>query len=244
MSLNTMRRTLSINDFDNDDSYGSYSSLPNASNGHMLPIRKKAFYNVKTIPISIVEIILLTLFLVFVFIPFGDDVSKIYSSYNIKILAYMIFYFLLIGINRVLHYFHRKARKRGYLDLYRSVRVIIKFPVYLWSFGLILLCGILILLPDDDHHKYGLFYSINFIQFVVLVEYISVLIYCIWYIIIIRRHNKAKKPPDSTTSPNDFTLPSRSRARIQTTEVIEKQAELIRYLQEYKQLKLSKNKLN
>jgi hypothetical protein len=153
------------------------------------------------------------------------------------------FWFLKLVFDRFYHYQHMKSRRLGYLEFYRSTRLLRYFPLMLISAGNSILIYLIKLMQKycDNENEQICSASLtqnNILQIYVSLECLLLLPVLIVYLIKTIQFNNSKKSPDISL---ELDRPIFDTARAKSvgakdstylTNVLENQADMIRYLQE------------
>nr|XP_056711932.1 transmembrane protein 192 [Euleptes europaea] len=159
--------------------------------------------------------------------------------------AKVILWLLHMFLELYVHYHHSKARCRGYLLIYRNTRHLKRLPLLIQSAGnaaLLLLLSVQHSFPE--HSKLYL----CFILAVLSVELICSLICLVIYTVKVSNFNRAKPRPDIIEEENMYAYSNRITSEVgfrETSvleEIVEKQGDVIEYLQRHNAL-LSKRLL-
>uniref|UniRef100_A0A8D0GGX3 Transmembrane protein 192 n=1 Tax=Sphenodon punctatus TaxID=8508 RepID=A0A8D0GGX3_SPHPU len=138
-----------------------------------------------------------------------------------------------------------KVRSRGYLLIYRSTRHLKRLPLFIQSTGNAAL--LLILSAQHSFPEYSKTY-LYFILAILGLELICSLICLVIYTVKVSNFNQAKARPDIIEEEKMYSYPSHVTSEIgfressSLEEIVEKQADVIEYLQRHNAL-LSKKLL-
>jgi len=149
-----------------------------------------------------------------------------------------------MGIDQFLHHHHHKSRLQGYLDFYIRTKNIRRAPFYILSVGNAVLMIVVMILHDLCDGGKGCshtFTKVDYLRGLITLESMVVVCLVVSYMYILRDHNTKALLPDVLRE--EFTsavLPSvphngivGSQGPDQLSEVMERQAEMIRYLHEH-----------
>ncbi|KAH9503795.1 hypothetical protein Btru_066647 [Bulinus truncatus] len=159
-------------------------------------------------------------------------------------------WFILLGLDRYLLVKHNESRLNGYLQFYRKTKNIRSLPFFINSCTNAL---IVIIIKGLDHHfvsKEGCNFSSKslYIQILVAVESGIALIVLTAYFVLTVRFNHNKSPPDVTqeeimtsfvNSQSYSEIGYRNENYIE--QVMEKQADMIRYLRQHSETLARRN---
>ncbi|KAM6077126.1 transmembrane protein 192 isoform 2-T2 [Chlamydotis macqueenii] len=152
---------------------------------------------------------------------------------------------LLANFLLLIHHHHSKVRSRGYFSIYRSTRHLKGLPLLIHSTGnaaLLLILSIQHSFPD--HSKVYLYLILG----VLGLELITSLICLVIYTVKISNFNHAKPRPDIIEEEKLYAYPSHITSEVgfrensSLEEIVEKQGDVIEYLQRHNAL-LSKRLL-
>ncbi|KAJ6668660.1 hypothetical protein lerEdw1_012142 [Lerista edwardsae] len=161
------------------------------------------------------------------------------------IIAKVIFWILHVFLERFIHYHHSKVRSKGYLLIYRTTRHLKRLPLLVQSTGntaLLLILSAQLSFPD--HYKLYLYVIVG----ILCVELICSIICLLVYTVKVSNFNRAKPRPDILEEERMYTYPSHITSEIgfrensSLEEIVEKQGDVIEYLQRHNAL-LSKRLL-
>merc|ERR1712179_92971 len=149
-----------------------------------------------------------------------------------------------MGIDQFLHHGHHKSRLQGYLEFYVRTKNIRRAPFYILSVGnAVLMIVVMILhdLCDSNNSCTHTFTKVDYLRGLVTLESLVVICLVVSYILILTDHHNKQLPPDVMRE--DLTssiMQNASQEDVigclepdQMMEVLERQAEMIRYLHEH-----------
>ncbi|XP_060102547.1 transmembrane protein 192 isoform X1 [Heteronotia binoei] len=214
-----------------------------------------------TIPTVCFANILLLIHVTFVILAFlagmfcsypdaSEDMCPRSYTYPLKVqtaimTAKVILWLLHVFLELYIHYHHSKAKRRGYLLIYQNTRHLKRLPLLIQSAGnaaLLLILSVQHSFPD--HNKLYL----CFILAILSVELICSLICLVIYTVKVSNFNRAKPRPDILEEEKMYAYPSRITSEVGfreasvLEEIVEKQGDVIEYLQRHNAL-LSKRLL-
>ncbi|KAI0238300.1 transmembrane protein 192, partial [Lamellibrachia satsuma] len=208
------------------------------------------FRHINTTWMIIVELLLTTcLGIVTFLVPFlcGADKCGI-SAFSVIVYTHGTWWFVVLLADRYLRWQHNLSRTYGYLEFYRQTKNIRRWPVMVFSAGNALLLIVLTLLHDycseDTDHCPGFLaplHTCNYLQFVITLEVVVVTPILIIYLVKTVKFNKRQPSPDVT---QEDTMSAFLHSQAHTSDVgfrdetflddvLEKQADLIRYLKQH-----------
>ncbi|XP_013413872.1 transmembrane protein 192-like isoform X2 [Lingula anatina] len=163
------------------------------------------------------------------------------SSYAITIYTHACTWFVFLLFDRYKRHHHNVNRYRGYLEFYRKTRNIRRAPLLISS-GAHAMLTVLVMLLQDYCHSDTACSSLhltrtNFLQIAVSIE-VAVMLPCIIvHIVHTVRFNRQRAPPDVQREDMSSYLHSHSdtgfREEDYLDEVLEKQADMIKYLKQH-----------
>merc|ERR1719430_29715 len=172
--------------------------------------------------------------------------SRTFGSFSLLIYAHSAHWAAFLIIDQFLHHHHHKSRLQGYLDFYVKTKNIRRAPFYILSVGnAVLMIVVMILhdLCDNNQHCSRTFTKVDYLRGLITLESMVVVCLVVSYIYILADHNKRELPPDVLRE--EFTssiiVPNRNQGggmvgyqnQDMVMEVMERQAEMIRYLNEH-----------
>lgn len=176
------------------------------------------------------------------------------SPYSLIIYIHATLWFLLMLSDRYLRFQHYFSRTDGYLEFYRKTRNIRRMPLMVFSGGMAFLTVVVTVLGDycytEDHYPSDhtrlctgqKFTPINYIQIVISLEMVIIIPILITYLVWTVKFNQRRASPDvnqdellsSTFLQSQLQSPDVGfRDEDYLDEVLEKQADLIRYLKQH-----------
>ncbi|CAF4830670.1 unnamed protein product [Rotaria sp. Silwood1] len=202
------------------------------------PIRTTAFIIIHILLAIIFE----TVIVLFPFLCYDKriaDVCDHHSPYNISLYIHAGFYIISVIFDRVYHYHQDLSRRDGYLDFYRRTRNLRRTPLIIISTGNAILVAMIKLVEDYQSSILPL-QPWHCLAILTTIEVIIMLIVLLWYLIITIKFNREHIPPDAALDDLLSTFASLQtstntigfRDETYTENVLEKQADLIRYLHE------------
>lgn len=208
------------------------------------------FQKVPTLPAAILQIVLCAIQIVLVFIlPSLYDHknhASSFSSFSLLIYTHSAHWAAFLIIDQFLHHHHHKSRLQGYLDFYVKTKNIRRAPFYILSVGNAVLMIVVMILHDlcDTKDCKGAFSKVDYLRGLITLESMVVVCLVCSYIYILADHNKQQLLPDVLRDEFTSSILPASGARNpgsmvgcqgpdQVNEVMERQAEMIRYLHEH-----------
>jgi len=207
------------------------------------------FRKVPTLPAAIVQILLCVgqITLVFVLPSLYDhkNTARTFGSFSLLIYTHSAHWAAFLIIDQFLHHHHHKSRLQGYLDFYVRTKNIRRAPFYILSVGNAVLMIVVMILHDISDNNPNInhnFTKVDYLRGLITLESMVVMCLVVSYIYILRDHNSKELPPDVLREEfsSSIVLPNRPRSEVvgyqepdQVMEVMERQAEMIRYLHEH-----------
>ena len=173
-----------------------------------------------------------------------SNVAHTFGSFSILIYSHGAHWAAFLIIDQFLHYHHHKSRLQGYLEFYARTKNIRRAPFYILSVGNAVLMTVVMILHDLCDRNYTCthtFTKVDYLRGLITLESLVVICLVVSYIFILSDHHKKQLPPDVMRE--DFTssiMQNTSQEDVigclepdQVMEVLERQAEMIRYLHEH-----------
>jgi len=211
--------------------------------------RAPRFKKVPTLGASIVQIVLSVaqIILVFVLPSLYDKNStpdRRFGSFSLLIYTHGAHWAAFLIIDQFLHHHHHKSRLQGYLEFYVKTKNVRRAPFYILSIGNAVLMIVVMILHDlcDSNKKCShTLTKVDYLRGLITLESMVVICLVVSYIIILMDFHKKELPPDVLREDltNSVMLNSSNGEVIgcpepnQMIEVLERQAEMIRYLHEH-----------
>jgi len=219
-----------------------------ADDEELLVENGKKFQRMSTLPAAVLQIILCMAQIVLVFIlpELCDKKGKecAVTSFSILIYTHGAHWAGILLVDQILHYHHHKSRLNGYLDFYIKTKNIRRSPFYLVSAGNAILMIVVIILHDlcdtSANNCIHTFTKVDYLRGLISLESMIVICIAVSYIVILREFNTKQLPPDvlrddftSSIMMNQATESVGCQEQELILQVMEKQAETIRYLREH-----------
>lgn len=215
--------------------------LLNESN-HLYPVVIKAnFIPLYTSWIAGFEALLLVVFEVMVFVLAQVLKVKILGgrdpSFSFLTLLHVVLWFIVMVCHYVLNYQHKELRLRGYLMFVRRTMNLRLIPPLVFSFGNAVLL-VFFAIRDNAGTKSFIQHDYYFLQLVYSLEFVIVLPTLIYHIVKEVSFYKERSWPDAyTIIDNNLRLDAEReigyRENESANDILEKQADMIRYLQQH-----------
>lgn len=200
------------------------------------------FRRIRTTAAIIFQIFLVILLEVGVFVlPIVCDANSLdFNAYDLLLYIHAGFWLIKLSFDRFYQYQHMNSKRHGYLEFYRETRFVRSLPLFVLSAGN---SALLVLVKALSTHCPVKCTSlnltpVNFLQAFVTVECLVLLPILLYYLRLTYRFNSECRAPDiskETDRPlfqpyqlNDIGYKDSSYLR----NVLENQADMIRYLQE------------
>merc|ERR1712117_416084 len=167
-----------------------------------------------------------------------------FGSFSLLIYTHGAHWAAFLIIDQFLHYHHHKSRLQGYLEFYVRTKNIRRAPFYILSIGnAVLMIVVMILhdLCDSSKECSRTFTKVDYLRGLITLESMVIICLVVSYIMILSDFHKKQFPPDVLREDltNSVMLSSSNGeligcvGRDQMAEVLERQAEMIRYLHEH-----------
>ncbi|CAF1401479.1 unnamed protein product [Adineta ricciae] len=177
--------------------------------------------------------------------PRNDTIGRCnnHSGYNIALYIHAGGYIVSLAFDRLYHHYQDLSRRDGYLEFYRQTRNLRRTPLFIISTGNAILVALIELLEsyrDSLFHLNWKLYPWYFLALLTSLEVLVILGALLWYLVLTLKFNKRRARPDATqedllssfvtsqTAANEIGFRDESYRE----NVLEKQADLIRYLRE------------
>ncbi|XP_078618014.1 transmembrane protein 192-like [Branchiostoma floridae x Branchiostoma japonicum] len=194
------------------------------------------FHPICTVWAGVTQAVLVVAFAVACFVLPELDIS-------ISILVYCQtgLWFLTFLLERYMRYQHFVSRRNGYLEFYRQTKDIRRLPFIVISAGSSLLLALLQLLADlrQKDGKDAALQPDHYIQVLAALELVVTLPCLILYLVRTVRFNRSRASPDVQQDELGFLQSHVTSTEVgfrdgdYLDEVLEKQADMIRYLQQH-----------
>lgn len=210
------------------------------------------FYKLDTVPIAAVPLVLGVALEIsgIIFVSLWPEAQSKCDTYFIFLYLHCVYWLVIMLADYVLKSKHYNLRISGYLDFYQSTYQHIRTPLFiasLWNTAYLLLAVILHHTHKLDYEKYckssEWLTPINYILLLTTLELTIIVPVYVNYIKRVLRFNRLRPPPDVTREEwlTSFTQDSYSghgevgyhQRGSNLTELLEKQADLIRYLRDH-----------
>ncbi|CAF0743349.1 unnamed protein product [Didymodactylos carnosus] len=147
-----------------------------------------------------------------------------------------------VAFDRFYHYQQDKSRRNGYLEFYRKTHNLRRAPLFIISAGNAILVSLIKVLEycyDKPCTSLKL-RAWHFLQFLTTIEVILMMIALVWYLVLTIKFNSRRARPDAAQEDSSGSFAatqtsiseSGSRNEAYTENILEKQADMIRYLRE------------
>ncbi|XP_074652928.1 transmembrane protein 192-like [Tubulanus polymorphus] len=201
---------------------------------------------INTVWAIVVQLLIVVIFEVLAFVipticPDVDAKKCCIHGYTLLIYLHACVWLLTFIIDRYLRYQHYFSRRNGYLEFYRRTRHIRRIPFFILSGGNALLTVVIIVLQEHENITSTKFNRNNYIQVIVSLETLATLPFLLVYLLRTVKFNQHNALPDAC---QDEMMTSFLISQAQSTEigfkdenyldeVLEKQADMIRYLRQH-----------
>jgi len=208
------------------------------------------FRRVPTLVAAITQIMLCVAQIVLVFLlpslydKHQQDEDRKFGSFSLLIYSHGAHWAAFLIIDQFLHHHHHKSRLQGYLEFYIKTKNVRRAPFYILSIGnAVLMIVVMILhdLCDSSKQCRHTFTKIDYLRGLITMESMVIICLVVSYILLLSDFHKKQLPPDMLREDitNSAMLNSTNGEVIgcpepgQMVEVLERQAEMIRYLHEH-----------
>jgi len=190
-----------------------------------------------TLPAAVVQIFLCLAQIVLVFLlPALYDVDQsehLLGSFSLLIYAHTGHWVSFLAIDRFLFKHHHNSRQQGYLDFYVRTKNLRRAPFYILSVGNALLMMAVVILNDFCDSSYfclHTFTKVDYLRGLITLESLVVLCLAFRYIYVLNIFHSSRQPPDVLRGELWDRGVVGSMEPSQVKQVMERQAEMIRYL--------------
>jgi len=211
--------------------------------------RTPRFKRVPTLGAAVTQIVLCVAQIILVFLlpslyDKHDTPDRRFGSFSLLIYTHGAHWAAFLIIDQFLHHHHHKSRLQGYLEFYVKTKNVRRAPFYILSIGNAVLMIVVMILHDlcDSNKKCShTLTKVDYLRGLITLESMVVICLVVSYIIILMDFHKKELPPDVLREDltNSVMLNSSNGEVIgcpepnQMIEVLERQAEMIRYLHEH-----------
>jgi len=193
-----------------------------------------------TLPAAVIQIFLCLAQIVLVFLlPALYDRDKshqhVLGSFSLLIYTHTGHWAAFLAIDQFLLKHHHNSRQQGYLDFYVRTKNLRRAPFYILSVGNALLMMAVVILNDFCDSSYSClhtFTKVDYLRGLITLESLVVLCLVINYIHVLSNFHSSRQPPDVLRGELWDRGVVGSMEPSQVTQVMERQAEMIRYLTE------------
>lgn len=181
--------------------------------------------------------------LVFVLPAYCRNSQCVVQDFSALLYLQTAFWCLLVVLDQCLRIEHQRCKKAGYLHFCRKTSFLRRITLYVYSIGNALLLAVQVIIQDfcSEKRDCQVLKSVSYIQVVLSTENLISFPFVITYFVSIVRFYNKRPPPDVI---QDDLLSSFSQIRVPSSEigyrensrvdvVIEKQADVIRYLKQH-----------
>ncbi|PFX25270.1 transmembrane protein 192-like [Stylophora pistillata] len=214
----------------------------------LLPETK--FHPIRTAWIAILQLILFISFesLQFIFPNkklMGESLSLGGTDppFSFLILLHVGLWVIIFICDRVLQFQHHQSQAKGYLEFFRETKELRRIPHSVLSLGnAVLLVLYAVIGHDSKESDRGGLALYNILQITFTIEFIISVPGILWYIVKVFKFNARQPLPDAEDSDFFNVYTNNGVSSLSTTgyrdndyldEVLEKQADMIRYLQQH-----------
>lgn len=218
----------------------------------LLPETK--FHPIRTAWIAILQLILFIAFESLQFIlpneklmgkNFEDSLSLGGTDppFSFLILLHVGLWVVIFICDRVLQYQHHQSQAKGYLEFFRETKELRRIPHAILSLGnAVLLVIYAVMGHDSNKSDRGDLALYNILQIIFTVEFIISVPGILWYLVKVIKFNVRRPLPDAEDSDFLNVYTNNGASSLSVTgyrdndyldEVLEKQADMIRYLQQH-----------
>ncbi|XP_014677895.1 PREDICTED: transmembrane protein 192-like [Priapulus caudatus] len=214
----------------------------------LMVVEHRGFQPIYTPCATVLAILILALLETLVFtLPYLVDLpnDSTTSVYSIILYCHAATWLFMLLADAYLGQQHRVSRRNGYLEFYRRTKLIRRAPLVFCSAANVLLLVVVVFLADycrlDDRCAGTLFTRTNYLQIIISLETVCVCACLFVYLVQTIKFNSEKACPDVQ---QEELLSHYMQSHVNSSEigfrddnqlddVLEKQADMIRYLQQH-----------
>jgi len=209
-----------------------------AEEGEVLVEQVARVHRLPTLPAAILQVVLCIAQIVLVFLLpalYQEEEHSSLSSFSLLIYTHSAHYVAFFAIDRYLLLHHRRSRRQGHLAFYLRTKNLRRAPFHLLSAGSAVLVPAVVLLQDTAGPLAG--DRVDYLRALVTLESLVVICLVAAYIHLLAAFHAGRQTPDVLRAELYPGLPD-ARELVGSLEprqldlVMERQAEMIRYLTE------------
>jgi len=213
------------------------------------------FKKISTLPAAVVQIILCVCQIILVFgLPVlcdrenTKDGQCALNSFSLLIYTHGGHWAFFLVIDQFLHNQHHRSRLNGYLEFYLKTKNIRRAPFYILSAGNAILMIVVMILydfcNDNNNECSSTLTKVDYLRGLITLESLVIICLVSTYMIWVTDFHKKQLPPDVLRDDVTSTI-MLSGANVETIgcleqdqlqDVLERQADMIRYLHEHSEL--------
>jgi len=211
-----------------------------AEEGEVLLEQVARVQKLPTLPAAILQVVLCIAQIVLVFLLpalYREGEHSSLSSFSLLIYSHSAHCAAFFAIDQYLQLHHRRSRRQGYLAFYLRTKSLRRAPFHILSAGSAVLVLVIVILHDTAGPCLPAGARVDYLRGLVTLESLVVLCLVTSYIHLLAGFHAACRPPDVLRGDLYPALPDArelvgSREPGQLDVVMERQAEMIRYLTE------------
>jgi len=162
-----------------------------------------------------------------------------HTGYQIALYIHAGAYLVSLGFDRLYHHYQDLSRRNGYLEFNRQTRNLRRMPLFIISLGNAILVA-MIELFEYQITSASTLQPWHYLIILSSIEVLIILVTLVWYLVLTIKFNGQHDRPDATQDDliSTFVPPDAAATEIGFRDetykenVLEKQADLIRYLRE------------
>lgn len=235
---------------DNENSQENEPLLQDVDSGAILSSEESSHDHFQPIPVAwaiVAQLFLLIIFEVLAFVLPVVKTGSAASTLSILVYCHVILWLLLFGLDRYLERQHRKFRRKGYLEFYHKTTYLRKAAPLIFAIGNTILLVVIMLIQEycvttsSECPREAKLKRYNYVQIIGTIEVVIAAPLLLLYLAKTMKFNRRQASPD--VEQDDLTA-SYMQGQVPCTdigfrdvdrldEVLEKQADLIRYLKQH-----------
>jgi len=208
------------------------------------PETSPRFRRVPTLGAAIIQILLCVAQIILVFLLpslYDKHQTNKLGSFSLLIYTHGAHWAAFLIIDQFLHHHHHESRLQGYLEFYIKTKNVRRAPFYILSIGNAILMIVVMVLHDlcDSNQKCShTFTKVDYLRGLITMESLVIICLVVSYMRLLAEFHNKQLPPDILREDitNSAMLSSTNGEVVgypepgQMVEVLERQAEMIRYL--------------
>lgn len=216
-------------------------------------VPEKRFHAIHTAWIAILQLILFIAFETLQFVLPNGKLSESSSSvlggpdppFCFLVVLHVALWVIVFISDRILQCQHHKSQAKGYLQFFRETKELRRLPQAVLSLGNAVLLAIFAVIGHDGHTSHRSDLALyNILQITFSIEFVLCVPGILWYLVKVLKFNRRRPVPDAEDADfaNNYYFNNGGSTTLSITgyrdndyldDVLEKQADMIRYLQQH-----------